>query len=295
MYCKDGMFDGMTLKQFNAAIMPKVEGANSLHKVLKDTALDFFVMTSSISATMGNPGQANYSAANSYLDALAWHRNSKLNLPATSLILPMILDVGVVAENEGIETALSRKAMYGIDEREMLRGFETAMLRGTSDDPVTLGQSQIILGLEPAYLAAAIESANASDDAYWLNDARFQAIRAVVEEIGKGSEGTGTSGTGDFAAALKAAQAEGLDAVLATIAGHITQKLSSMLLIPTSDFEFDGSSVAAYGLDSMIGADLRNWLFKQFTLEMTFQYLLAPKMTIKALATAVAEHLGLKE
>ncbi|KAF2846077.1 putative polyketide synthase [Plenodomus tracheiphilus IPT5] len=291
MVLQDGMFEGMTLDQFNAAIVPKMRGARSLHKVLKDTALDFFVMTSSISATMGNPGQANYSAANSYLDALAWHRNSQLSLPATSLILPMILDVGVVAENESIETALSHKAMYGIDEREMLRGFEIAMMKGASNNDATLGQSQIILGLEPAHLAAAIESAGASDDAYWLNDARFQGLRTVVEEIGQGSERAGTSSTGDLTAALKAAQTEGPDAVLATLAEHITQKLSSMLLIPASDFEFDGSSVAAYGLDSMIGADLRNWLFKQFTLEMSFQHLLAPKMTIRALATVVAEHL----
>ncbi|KAF2137744.1 uncharacterized protein K452DRAFT_321598 [Aplosporella prunicola CBS 121167] len=294
MVLRDGMFDGMTFDQFTAAIVPKVKGAQSLHKVFKDTALDFFVMTSSISATMGNPGQANYCVANSYLDSLAWHRNSHLGLPATSLVLPMVLDVGVVAENEGIEEALSRKAMYGIDESEMLRGFEMAMLQRARNGPTTLGNSQIVLGLEPAYLAAAIESADSSDDVYWLNDARFQILRAGVEEIRKDPE-SGSSGSGDFTAILKAAQAEGLDSVLAAIAGNVTQKLSSMLLIPATDIEFDGSSVAAYGLDSMIGAELRNWLFKQFGLEITFQYLLAPKMTVKALAIAIAEHLSVIE
>lgn len=289
------MFDGMTFNQFNAAVVPKVKGAQNLHKALQATPLDFFVMTSSISATLGNPGQANYCAANSYLDALAWHRNLQ-GLPATSLILPMILDVGVVSENENIEAALSRKAMYGIDEREMLRGFETAMMRPVPQPghpDVALGNAQIILGLEPAYLAAAIKASDTSDDAYWYNDARFSNLRAVVEEVGKDSKGGSGAGDGDFTNLLKTAQAEGPAAVLQTIATHVTKKLSTMLLIPAEAFEFEGSSVANYGLDSMIGADLRNWLFKQFSMEMAFQQLLAPKMTIRALSTAVAQHLRL--
>lgn len=287
------MFDGMTFKQFETALQPKVKGAQTLHKAFQEKSLDFFVMTSSISATMGNPGQANYCAGNSYLDSLAWNRNLQ-GLPATSLILPMVLDVGVVAENEGIEEALSKKAMYGIDERELLRGFETAMLQRPAQNP-SLGDSQIILGLEPAYLAAAIAaSGSGGEEAYWYADARFTHLRSIVEEVNSASAG-GKAGDSSFAADLKAAQASGPAAILDTISGYIAKKLSSMLLIPAEDFAFEGTSVATYGLDSMIGADLRNWLFKQFTLEMSFQHLLAPKMTIKALATAVAEHLGLVE
>jgi hypothetical protein len=118
----------MTVDMFNAAIAPKVKGARALHQALQDDTLDFFIMTSSVSGTIGNPGQTNYSAANSYLDMLAWHRHLK-GLPATSLVLPMILDVGVVAETESLEAKITRKGWYGIDEREMLRGFETAMLQ----------------------------------------------------------------------------------------------------------------------------------------------------------------------
>src|ERR1700734_653875 len=98
----------MTVDMFNAAIAPKVKGAQALHQALQNHPLDFFIMTSSVFGTIGNPGQANYSAANSYLDTLAWHRQLK-GLPATSLVLPMILDVGVVAETEGLEAKITRK------------------------------------------------------------------------------------------------------------------------------------------------------------------------------------------
>ncbi|KAF4334016.1 polyketide synthase [Fusarium beomiforme] len=292
MVLQDVMFDSMTFKQWQRTMAPKVLGAQNLVEALDGNAdLDFFVMTSSISATMGNPGQANYSAANSFLDALAYQCRLA-GKPATSLILPMILDVGVVSENEAIETALLRKAMYGIDEREMLRGFETAMRNRTwkpsGDSP---GASQLILGLEPAALAMAIKQSGAGkEDAYWYHDARFSGLRATVNLLLQDGAGS-TSSNGDFKAVLHAARAQGEDAVLTAIANHIIAKLSSMLLIPTEAFELDGTSIAAYGLDSMIGADLRNWLFKQFGLETSFQHLLAPKMTIRTLSTTVAEFL----
>lgn len=69
------MFENMTIERFATAVNPKMMGAVSLHKALGNTDLDFFVMTSSISAVLGNPGQTNYSAGNSFLDAIAWHRN----------------------------------------------------------------------------------------------------------------------------------------------------------------------------------------------------------------------------
>ncbi|EED19830.1 polyketide synthase, putative [Talaromyces stipitatus ATCC 10500] len=294
MVLQDGMFNNMTFNQFEAALKPKVNGADTLHKAFEKMPLDFFVMTSSISATMGNPGQANYCAGNSYLDSLAWHRNLR-GLPATSLILPMVLDVGVVSENAGIEEALSRKAMYGIDERELLRGFETAMLqRPRNTSSPSLGDTQIILGLEPAYLANAIAAAETSDEAYWYQDSRFTHLRSIVEDI-RTSAGSSSSREGTFVQELESSQALGPEAILHAISCHIAKKLSNMLLIPIEDFAFEGTSISVYGIDSMIGADLRNWLFKLFSLEVSFQHLLAPKMTILALARAVAEHLGLVE
>ena len=57
----------------------------------------------------------------------------------------------------------------------------------------------------------------------------------------------------------------------------------------------DGKSVADYGLDSTIGAELRNWLLKEFTLDMPFQKLLAPELTFKTLSIAVGEQVGIVE
>ncbi|KAK0512853.1 hypothetical protein JMJ35_004870 [Cladonia borealis] len=67
---------------------------------------------------------------------------------------------------------------------------------------------------------------------------------------------------------------------------------TSLQVNSVEDFDFDGKSIAAYGLDNMIGAELRNWLFKESGLDMGFQTLLAPTLTFEALSTTVGETLG---
>ena len=282
------MFEQMDFDKFNAVVVPKVHGALSLHNALKDTPLDFFVMTSSISAVLGNPGQTNYCAGNGFLDALAYHRNLN-GLAATALALPMVLDVGVVAENEGIESSLSRKGMYGIDEQEMLRGFETAMTANIPQKPeeATIGHAQIILGLEVAYLASAMESQDTAD-VYWYNDARFKRIRAAIESESKSS----IKGGSGFMEQLSEAAALSPEIAVDAIAQHIMTRCSRILMTAVEDFEIEGPSVADYGLDSMIGAELRNWLFKEFGLDIPFQQLLASTLTFKALAIVVGEKIG---
>ncbi|KKK26873.1 putative polyketide synthase, partial [Aspergillus rambellii] len=306
MVLRDGVFEQMNCDRFQAAVNPKVQGAVSLSKALLQGGvaddLDFFVMTSSISATLGNPGQSNYSAANSFLDTLAWQHWLHHRPGVVSLVLPMVLDVGVVAENAALETALLRKGMYGVDEQEMLRGFEVAMSRrhrrkASSLEEDGAADTQIILGLEPAELAKALVHSSDSQaaDASWYPDARFVHLRAEVERIiGQTAASSTSSGSGGLQSLLAnvAVASAGRDEILTVIAQFIAQRVSRILLIAAEDFDLDGPSVASYGLDSMIGAEMRNWLFKEFGLEVSFQELLSASLTFKGLAEMVAVQQG---
>ncbi|KAF2811308.1 putative polyketide synthase [Mytilinidion resinicola] len=292
MVLQDSILETMTYDKWLTSITPKVSAAQCLHDALAGHTLDFFVMTSSISATLGTPGQSNYCAGNGFLDGLAWHRNQQ-GLPAVSLILPMILDVGYVAQHQEIELSLSRQGMYGIDEQEMLKGFETAMMRpkpvpGKQD----VNDAQIILGLEPSFLAAAANLSAESPDAFWYNDARFSNLLIAIDEAGAGAKSSGSGG--DIKSVVKEAKANGAN-VIEVLGEYITKKLSSILMVPTENFDYDTTSIADAGIDSMIGAELRNWLFKQFVLEISFHNLLAPTLTIKKLAMLVAGKMGLLE
>jgi myxalamid-type polyketide synthase MxaE and MxaD len=70
--------------QLNSVLSAKADGAWHLHLLTRDRPLDFFVLCSSIIASLAQPGDGTYAAANAFLDALAVHRRSR-GLPAASV------------------------------------------------------------------------------------------------------------------------------------------------------------------------------------------------------------------
>ena len=265
---------------------PKVQGTMNLHAALEAVPLDFFVMTSSVSGTLGTPGQSNYAAANTYLDSLARHRRSQQK-PAASVILPMVLGVGVVAENLELEDALKRKGMYGIDEEHLLGAFEVAIIEqqrpGTAD--------HIVVGLDPAQLHKAISEAGEDVDSFWTEDPRFKTIVHTMKSESSDASGAGASQT--ILSTIKGDDISPAEAIQA-VKEHFIAKLARILMLAPEDFEEDGKSVASYGIDSMIGAELRSWIFKELAIDIPFQQLLGPTLTITKFAEQVCANQGIR-
>lgn len=218
-----------------------------MQEVLGDTPLDFFVMTSSISGVLGTPAQSNYAADNSFLDALARHRHLK-HQKAISIAIPMVLGVGIVAENFEIEESLKRKGMYGIGEESLLELFEAAIAMQCHEKMA----DHIVGGMNPAKLQKALDRSGTTDS-FWVEDARF---RTTLNAMKAGPSGNGAGGSKSILATAK--EADSPAAAVQVISGHFVDKLSRMLLIDASEFEPDLRSIGSYWLDSMIGAELRN-------------------------------------
>ena len=103
----DGALTNQTRERFQQVIWPKVLGAWRLHRATEGRDLDLFILFSSMSGVRGNQGQANYAAANAFLDQLAAHRRA-VGLPGQAIQWGAWAGVGEAEEQrERIEDSLA--------------------------------------------------------------------------------------------------------------------------------------------------------------------------------------------
>jgi acyl transferase domain-containing protein len=126
----DGVFTALTPERFLRVFHAKALGAQHLDELTRDRELDAFVLFSSVTATLGNPGQANYAVANAFLDGLAGRRRAA-GLPAISIAWGPWADGGMAA-TEATGRRLRRGGVTALDPRLAVVALERALSR---DDP----------------------------------------------------------------------------------------------------------------------------------------------------------------
>ena len=151
----DGMIESLDGERLARVMTPKVDAAVHLHELVRDAEL---VVFSSAAATVGSPGQGNYAAANSFLDALACHRRAQ-GLPSVSLAWGAWDRAGGMAGklSDGDRARLARVGIVplsselGLELFDLARGREEAVLVPVRLDLGPL-RAQAKAGMLPAIL-----------------------------------------------------------------------------------------------------------------------------------------------
>ncbi len=128
---KDGVIGSLTPQSLRETVAAKADGAWHLHELTERLALRSFVLFSSAAGTFGNPGQGAYAAANTFLDALAAHRQAQ-GLPGVSLAWGLWERAsGMTGDLSEADVArMARSGVGALTSEEGLRLFDRALGAG---------------------------------------------------------------------------------------------------------------------------------------------------------------------
>ena len=249
----------MTVEEYHETISCKVQGTWNLHNVASEQQLhlDFFTMLSSISGLVGQKGQANYAAANVFLDNFAVYRQ-KMGLPACSVDLGAIEDVGYMSQHTDLIVALDTAAWTPINESLFHRIVRFSILQQVA--PINeSSSSQLITSI-------AIPQ---EQDSELLRDARFSGLCFGERASGTGSDGGGKDGSKEIQALFLMLKSGGADSSsVLNIVMDIANKQFMKTLRLSEPME-PGKPLSSYGLDSLAAVEFRNWVRMDLRAELT--------------------------
>ncbi|MGW1803268.1 KR domain-containing protein, partial [Streptomyces sp. NPDC001984] len=124
----------LTPERVDKVLRPKVDAALNLHDLTAGKNLTAFVLFSSAAGVFGNPGQGNYAAANTFLDALAAHRQAQ-GLPAQSLAWGLWGDDAEGMAGELSQADIDRMNSTGVHALSPEQGLELFDMAGTLPAP----------------------------------------------------------------------------------------------------------------------------------------------------------------
>jgi acyl transferase domain-containing protein/NADP-dependent 3-hydroxy acid dehydrogenase YdfG/acyl carrier protein len=232
----DGVLASLTPERMDAVLRPKVDAVWNLHELTKDLGLQAFVLFSSLAGVLGNPGQANYAAANAFLDAVAAHRRAA-GLPAVSLAWgPWALSAGMAGKLGDVERSrMARSGFLTLSAQEGMARLDAALLSGRD--------SVVPLKLDTSALAALGSACPPLFRAMVRTTRRNAADRVVPDR--------------SWAETLAGLEGEAREATLRElVAGEVAASLGHSAVDDVDiDRRFD-----EMGFDSLASVELRNRL-----------------------------------
>lgn len=274
---RDAVFDNMTFEDWDTAIKPKTVGSWNLVKTMQDTDhKPFFIFLASSAGVIGNRGQANYAAGNSFLDSLAGY--CRLNgTAAVSIDLGPVLGAGMLTENEDTLDKLRASGFYGIRYEDFLTVVKHAITMEL--DPGTETPAQIILGVGTGGLL----KQNKPADPYWSRTALYSYLNLIDMPPPDLNAATDTHSM-DMKTML--ARCPNPDAAADMIRTGLANMLAkAMNLLPE---EVDVNKPPnAYGVDSLVAVGVRNWVLSTCGVQVSVFDVLSDS-TVAEMATMVA-------
>jgi acyl carrier protein len=264
MVIDDAPLSALTRERMRTVMAPKAYGAWLLHQGTREMNLDCFVMYSSVSSIFGNPAQGNYSAANAFLDSLAYHRRA-LGLPALTMNWGVLGGEGYVARNERVADFLARQGTTELSPGEVMSLMESSLVAGNTQ-----------------VMAIRV------DWAKWRQFFRAMQDNPLLERILASVESQETGGgPGDWRLRIESAAPDEKEAV---VCKAVREAVGSVLRVKPDSLR-DDQPLTDLGLDSLMGVEIENSLENAIGVALPPTSLMRAR-TIGQIAKLIAGHLG---
>ncbi len=237
----DGLLTDLTPERLASVAAPKTAPAWYLHELTRADDPALFVLFSSLSGTTGNAGQANYAAANTFLDALAAHRRAE-GLAAVSVAWGLWSDVSEMTGHLDRGDA-GRMAASGIGALSTEQGLALLDRAATRPDP--------LLVAVPLDVDAAIAATGGTPAPLMRGLATGRRSSRAVASAGR--RDTTPDVLADLAALPPAARVRELRSLVARLAAQVLGRAGGAQI-------GDDRTFAELGFDSLTAVELRNRL-----------------------------------
>lgn len=264
MVLDDALIANLDADRLRKVLAPKLLGAWHLHSLTLDIPLEHFILYSSVTTFIGNPGQANYVAANASLESLAALRRA-LGLPATCIGWGPIGDTGYLTRNQVVKDSLTaRLGAAPINARNALAMLDRLLTR----DDGTIA----VADFDWPTLSRLLPSAQ---------EPRFESL---YRQAGPAAE-VGTEG--EDIHALSAGKPP--EEVRSLVQALVTQEVAQILSIGTDRID-PARSLHDLGMDSLMGVELALGLEKRFGIQLPTM-MLSEGFTVERVAARIADRI----
>ncbi|XP_063309222.1 phthioceranic/hydroxyphthioceranic acid synthase-like [Pelobates fuscus] len=253
----DGVLQHLDISLFEKVLKPKVDGAINLHRATINQELDYFVCYSSVASFVGNAAQANYAAANSFLDIFCQYRRN-MGLSGQSINWGA-LNLGLLNKRNHVQEMLEAKGLILFNTEEMHKHLKKCLKLNNSQQAIIKFDVQIMHDNLLSYVPT-------------LKKRIYNAIREEVST---------TKDTIRANVSSKHTNMKSEDYVMAVISELTSLSLSDIIM---------DSFLNSLGIDSMLGMTLQNRILQEKNVLIPIVKLLDPSTTISSIVSILNEN-----
>ena len=268
MVIDDALINNLDAERVSRVLEPKIKGAWNLHELTSAMQLDHFMLYSSVTTYIGNPGQASYVAGNAWLEGLAVLRRTQ-GLAVTCIGWGPIGDAGYLTRNQAVKDSLaSRLGAEPLTAKAALRMLGRAL--AAPQPNIAIGDFQF------SALARLLPSAQGP---------RFTSLRRHGDDAAGGAENLD-----DFRALIEGKSPAEVQALVTQL---VTQEVAQVLAVSAERID-PARSLHDLGLDSLMGVELALGLEKRFGIQVPAM-MLNEGPTVERVTARIIERLASAE